>query len=573
MEGSGVDQEPEGLFEINEISGKIWNVKPVDRETHQYFIVKIWAVSPGGELLENPVSLKILVLDRNDHKPVFTQPVFYAPVLELSNIVTPVMRVSATDADEPNTLNSDLVYSISGEETIPPNVLDKKIFAISSIGGVIYAHAAVPAIEEVKAFIVKLRVGDMGGPGLTDDALAIIKVIDINNHVPEFIPTSYHMSAVEKTLGDIGRVSVTDGDEPGTRNWVAKYSISDDPHGHFNIRTDAETNQGILSVVKPLDFETVKKLNLTLRVENIHPLSNKAPKAPVSTATVVVTVFEENQPPYITENPIRISVPENVLPGTSLKRDIAVHPHVNVTMSFEITEDPEDWLDINKDTGEISTKRSINMGSPHVQEKVYTAAVVVTAAGGLSSTAAVQITLVETNDFAPRLSPLSGSICKTGGRFCSGLVLTAVDEDLPPHADPFSFEISVETSTTKWTLTKVNGTVAVLQPGVGLQLGVYLVTVMVSDSGTPPLYSTAQVNVTLRECDSSDDCLDSGLGAGLISLITVVMVTPVLILCIASTLKDLYKLSAHWVKGKCLLQMLRRTTIPQISFRTRNYEP
>lgn len=77
-------------------------------------------------------------------------------------------------------------------------------------------------------------------------------------------------------------------------------------------------------------------------------------------------------------------------------------------------------------------------------------------AGGVSVTATVAITLKETNDFPPQLFPLSGSVCRGNNQKRSGLVVTAVDEDLPPHAAPFFFEIPEDLSM-NWTIFQVNG--------------------------------------------------------------------------------------------------------------------
>lgn len=77
-------------------------------------------------------------------------------------------------------------------------------------------------------------------------------------------------------------------------------------------------------------------------------------------------------------------------------------------------------------------------------------------AGGVSTTATVTIILKETNDFPPQLFPLSGTICQDADPTGSGLVLTAVDEDLPPHAAPFTFDIP-DDQLTNWTAVQVNG--------------------------------------------------------------------------------------------------------------------
>lgn len=45
---------------------------------------------------------------------------------------------------------------------------------------------------------------------------------------------------------------------------------------------------------------------------------------------------------------------------------------------YEISRDPERWLDINRYTGDITAKRSFNMRSPHVRNNIYRAVVKVT---------------------------------------------------------------------------------------------------------------------------------------------------------------------------------------------------
>lgn len=78
--------------------------------------------------------------------------------------------------------------------------------------------------------------------------------------------------------------------------------------------------------MKPLDFEAQDEYTLILMVENVNPLSSKAPNLPVSTATVAVTVVNENEAPHFREDPIKIVVPESVDPGTLLTNNIAFDP-------------------------------------------------------------------------------------------------------------------------------------------------------------------------------------------------------------------------------------------------------
>ncbi|XP_061526112.1 cadherin-15 [Phycodurus eques] len=527
LEGPGVDQAPKNFFEIDDKTGVIRSKCPLDREKYKSFTLKAFALSPSGERLENPTTIEIVVLDQNDNRPAFTQKQFTGAVSEFSVPGTSVMSVSATDADDPMTENAFLSYSIIGQESIPANAVTKTMFGINNETGTIYTRDVGLDSEVVKTFRLMLQVADMGGMGLTSEGVAIIHVSDINNHVPQFNPSSYSMKAVENRMNyEIGRVNVTDVDDRGTGNWEAKYFISNDPYRIFAITTDSVTNQGILMVVKPLDFEAQNEHILFLTVENVNPLSDKAPNLPVSSAIVVVTVVNENEAPHFREDPIQIVVPESVAPGTLLKSNIAFDPD-NSDLRYEISRDPERWLDINRHTGDITAKRTFNMRSHHVKNNIYVAIVKVTDVGGVSTTAYVAITLKETNDFAPKLLPLSGTVCRDARKMASGLVLTAEDDDFPPHAAPFFFEMPHDVSM-NWTLIQVNDTHALLQPLVDIEDGEYAVMVLVSDSGNQSLSSYAQVNVTVCLCDSFRDCkseagavFSSSMGISLIALIII----------------------------------------------------
>lgn len=99
--------------------------------------------------------------------------------------------------------------------------------------------------------------------------------------------------------------------------------------------------------MQPLDFEAQEEYILILTVENLNPLSNKAPNLPVSTATVVVTVVNENEAPHFREDPIQIVVPESVVPGTLLKSNIAFDPD-NSELRYDAATKQEEYFDVFK---------------------------------------------------------------------------------------------------------------------------------------------------------------------------------------------------------------------------------
>lgn len=108
-----------------------------------------------------------------------------------------------------------------------------------------------------------------------------------------------------------------------------------------------------------------------------------------------------------------------------------------------------------------------------------------------------------------------------------GCSTSALNQFFPKSPNLTPFSISFPSSDTH----------AVLQPLVELEAGDYMVTVMVSDSGSPVMSSYAQVNITVCLCDSFGDCksvtgaiLGSSVGISFIFLI-IIMASVALLLC------------------------------------------
>lgn len=70
----------------------------------------------------------------------------------------------------------------------------------------------------------------------------------------------------------------------------------------------------------------------------------------------------------------------------------------------------------------------------------------------LTATGTLSIEVLEVNDHAPLLLPVTSELCSQGGR----LVLSATDDDLAPHAEPFHFRLSPDMAQ-NWTLGHING--------------------------------------------------------------------------------------------------------------------
>lgn len=80
----------------------------------------------------------------------------------------------------------------------------------------------------------------------------------------------------------------------------------------------------VSALLQPLDYESQAEYQLVVTAENEVRL--KASYEQTHSATVTVRVINENEAPIFYKNPIKVTVPESVVPGTVLVSDIAHDP-------------------------------------------------------------------------------------------------------------------------------------------------------------------------------------------------------------------------------------------------------
>ncbi|NXP78792.1 CAD15 protein, partial [Ramphastos sulfuratus] len=454
IKGPGVDEEPLGIFSIDKFSGKVFLNAMLDREENDRFRLKAFALDLGGVTLEDPTDLEIIVVDQNDNRPLFRHDIFTGHVVEGAEPGTCVLTVDATDADDPDTDNAAVRYSILEQGSAA-------MFSINVTTGEICTAQPGLDRETVGVYNLTVQAADMSGDGLTTTATAVIYLEDINDNPPEFTKEEFSMEVEEEAVGvDVGKVFVHDKDLAGSPNWLAKFTILEgDPEGAFTIRTDPYTNDGVLSVAKPLDHEVRDRFELTLSVQNEQPLEPVAAASPRALATVRVQVRDVNEAPVFRENPRRVSVLEGAPPGTPVTTFTASDPDSRQlqTLTYALLYDPADWLQMDPRSGTVRTKRELLHPSAFLQGGRYIALVLARddAEPPLSATGTLSIEILEVNDHAPVLQPTTAVVCGRPGRG-GNVLLGATDSDRPPHGAPFHFQLSPQLAR-NWSITRFNG--------------------------------------------------------------------------------------------------------------------
>ncbi|XP_072527489.1 uncharacterized protein [Salminus brasiliensis] len=345
--GEGADQPPVGLFTVNRNLGWLFVTKPLDREAKDKYVLQVHAISADGEVKEAPMEIIVNVIDQNDNKPVFTHNPFLGSVPEAAGPGFEFMTVTATDADDPNTANADIRYSIISQNPQQPN---PSLFDINPVTGGIRVKSGGLDRENFPEYTLLIKAADLEGNGLVTTGTAVITVTDSNGNAPQFEKTSYNVSVPENKVGAVVvKLPVTDGDEPQSPAWSAKFRIiGGNNGGFFNISTGPNKQEGIITTVKPLNFEQNNNYTLLVVVEN-DVVFGKSHLT--STATVIVNVEDVNEAPVFDPVEKIISKPKDLAVGTELAIYTATDPDRAKTQRVNLTyrrfsNNPSDMPDV-----------------------------------------------------------------------------------------------------------------------------------------------------------------------------------------------------------------------------------
>ncbi|XP_055222239.1 cadherin-3 isoform X2 [Gorilla gorilla gorilla] len=456
--GPGADSPPEGVFAVEKETGWLLLNKPLDREEIAKYELFGHAVSENGASVEDPMNISIIVTDQNDHKPKFTQDTFRGSVLEGVLPGTSVMQVTATDEDDAiYTYNGVVAYSIHSQEPKDPHDL---MFTIHRSTGTISVISSGLDREKVPEYTLTIQATDMDGDGSTTTAVAVVEILDANDNAPVFDPQKYEAHVPENAVGhEVQRLTVTDLDAPNSPAWRATYLIvGGDDGDHFTITTHPESNQGILTTRKGLDFEA--KNQHTLYVE----VTNEAPfvlKLPTSTATIVVHVEDVNEAPVFVPPSKVVEVQEGIPTGEAVCVYTAEDPDKeNQKISYRILRDPAGWLAMDPDSGQVTAVGTLDREDEQfVRNNIYEVMVLAMDNGSspTTGTGTLLLTLIDVNDHGPVPEPRQITICNQSP---VRQVLNITDKDLSPHTSPFQAQLTAD-SDIYWT-AEVNEEVLLL---------------------------------------------------------------------------------------------------------------
>uniref|UniRef100_A0A9J8BHS2 Cadherin-12 n=1 Tax=Cyprinus carpio carpio TaxID=630221 RepID=A0A9J8BHS2_CYPCA len=499
------------IFTIDQITGDIHALRSLDREVKPYYTLRAQAVDiETNRPLEPESEFVIKVQDINDNEPKFLEGPYTASVPEMSPVGTYVMKVTATDADDPTYGNSArVVYSI---------LHGQPYFSVDPKTGVI--RTALPNMDrEMKElYQVLIQAKDMGGQlgGLAGTTTINITLSDVNDNPPRFSKSIFHLRVPESSAvgSAVGRIKAHDLDIG--KNAEVEYNIvPGDGGAMFDITTNEHNQEGIIMLKKPLDYETKKAYTFKVEASNAHldpRFHNFGPFK--DTATVKINVLDVDEPPVFSKPSYAMDVYEDTPQGTIIGAVTAQDLDAGnspVRYSIDWKSDLDSFFDIDPVRGTISTNELLDRESI-AQHNI---SVVATKVNNpvLTSKVAVTVHVLDINEFPPELAmPYETYVCESAKVGQVIQVISARDQDLPQAGQKFSFKYPQEGVKTKnFTIRDFgNNTAGVMTLRVGFKRRsqeIYHLPVVIEDGGLQTLSSTGTLTIRVCGCDTDGSLL------------------------------------------------------------------
>ncbi|CAL8293897.1 unnamed protein product [Lota lota] len=509
-------------FEIDEYSGEIRTRRKLDREEKAFYVLQAQAIDRGThEPVEPQSEFIIQVQDINDNPPLFQDEPYVCSIPEMSPTGTTVARVTATDADDPHSgNNARLLYSILQGEPY---------FSVEPKTGLIMTSWPNMDREARDQYLVVLEVKDMLGQrgGHSASTTVTVFLTDVNDNGPTFQHHLYTFGVREDAAvgTTVGRVKADDGDEG--LNARMNYTLQDlEKSDTFSIQLDPDTQEGLVLLAKPLDYESKSRFVMAVEADNVHVderfLSGDEAR---DRATVKIFVEDVDEPPVFAAAVYEWKVPENAGVGTEVgvvsARDTDTRNNP-VRYSIERHSDIRKALKIDPNNGSMTLSQPLDREAANWHNVTVVAKE--TKQGYLSSAAVVFIKVLDVNDNAPTLArDYRPYICEgtPAGELIQ--VLDAVDPDDPLEGHHFYFSMVPDAHINpNFTIRDHQDNTASLvtrrSTFTRKDRAHYLLPVVVVDSGAPPLSSTSTLTITVCSCEPAGHCPLGGAGVEALAL-------------------------------------------------------
>ncbi|XP_043912879.1 cadherin-23 [Protopterus annectens] len=400
----------ENAFFINETTGFMYVNRPLDRErVSEYRLTVTVKDNPDNARNSRKDSdlVIITILDENDNRPIFTQNVYQAEVLENSPAGTTVTVLNgpivALDIDQGS--NAAVMYRLLTTVMDFFNI-DRNSGVVSVKPGKVIDREALGSARLEFTLVAE----DIGR--LNSTAGLSIAVLDDNDNAPIFSPPLLTVHLLENSPPGFSVVQVTATDADIGLNGQVTYRIGGGALDKFLI----VSTTGIIRVANvTVDREERGSYELTIIATD----RGTIPFSSTSTVSILIDDINDSRPEFI--NPFQtVTIPESTAVGTFIAEVPATDRDLQPRLEYYIIEilarddtnslvpDQQGAFGIDFKTGKVFVKSPLNrefVATFEITIAVYDNATQVVDRAVSVPNAKLTVNILDVNDNAPRFRP------------------------------------------------------------------------------------------------------------------------------------------------------------------------
>ncbi|BFZ14947.1 hypothetical protein BsWGS_17986 [Bradybaena similaris] len=525
---SGNDGEIVDKISIDSSTGVVTLVQPLVNGEYKFWVD---AHDLGSPRRYDQALVSLTVLDTINNPPIVRVnpvqkdglPLGWLPEgLELNTVVAVV------SADDPDSGNNGEVSCHSQGPHFLLESLEPKRFKLMI--------ARTLDREANATYTARVTCQDEGQPGLTVTTSLTLTLVDVNDNPPQFARESFVYSIVENNMPGDTVAIVTASDKDESQNAVIVYTLvnaGDD----FSVAP----NTGIITANHRLDRERLAQYTFQVVA------ADHGQPALTATATVTINILDLNDnDPMFSMPEYHLRLYENKDPGSAVGNISITDADLGAEGSISLALKPMNETDVVPfaidHLGRLSSLQKFDRES----RNVYQYLVVATDSGSQkrTSSAKVVVDILDINDNAPVfVFPNERNYSTTLNMpVLKDAVILQVDVyDADDNQNGRVIHSIVDNNASQlFTIEEFTGR---LMPRMDLNsasmAGVYYLTIKATDRGSPPLWQTRTLQLTLHsESISSDDVMadENLLIVACIVCVTVLVAVVVLVaICVVQS--------------------------------------
>ncbi|GBP49666.1 Cadherin-related tumor suppressor [Eumeta japonica] len=281
-------QQPSDLFTIDPATGDILSKSAMNYKRTTFgsspenmYSVIVLATDNGKPPMSSECLVTINVVDANNNPPKFETHERFVPVPEDAHIGEKIMKVIAIDTKDYG-INAEVEYYLSGGN-------GSEYFTINKINGWISILKRFHSLGSY--YELKIKAVDRGVPPQSDEIFVTFVVTGENVYSPKFTALSYQVIVPENEPVGSTILTVKASDDDNGPNGIIRYIISS---GNENKEFKIDHITGVISILKPLDYDTVQEYRLNITAKDLGFKSRET----IAALTIILTDINDNAPTF-----------------------------------------------------------------------------------------------------------------------------------------------------------------------------------------------------------------------------------------------------------------------------------